>query len=126
MHKAPGRLSRIQERVVTGFIPDNLHQPVSLSELAAHVSLSRFHFARAFARTFHMPPHQYLLRRRLAAAANMLVTSRKPIGQIAQETGFSSPARLSIAFPPPDGTHAKRVSRDHHLRPDMRSCEGVC
>ena len=44
----------------------------TLSALAADAGMSPFHFARVFRELTGTPPHRYLLRRRLIAAATML------------------------------------------------------
>lgn len=93
-----GRLAVEQQRRVEEYIAASLNQPITLAELAGVAGTSRFHFARAFRRTYGQPPHQYLLRRRIAQAVTLLGQSRLAIAAIAELTGFTSPARLSTAF----------------------------
>lgn len=93
-----GQLSLFQQRRITEYVNAHLSAPVSLSDLAALTGLSRYHFARSFARTYGRPPHQYLLLRRITEAATLLTDSKLPTGEIAASVGFSSPARLSTAF----------------------------
>jgi len=95
---APGRLTLAQKGRIEDYIGSSIGQPITLSELASVSGMSRFHFARSFHRTYGQPPHQYLLRRRIARAATLLARSSLPIAEIAEITGFSAPARLSTAF----------------------------
>src|SRR5439155_14077307 len=44
----------------------------SLAQLGRDAGMSPFHFARVFRELTGVPPHRYLLRRRLAAAADRL------------------------------------------------------
>lgn len=93
-----GHLSLTQQNQLVDFVDAQIGYAISLSQMAEVTGLSRYHFARSFARTFGRAPHQYLLLRRISLAASLLATSKLPISEIAQRVGFSSPARLSIAF----------------------------
>jgi AraC family transcriptional regulator len=95
---AAGKLSLLQQSRIADFVQAHLSAPVSLTDLAAVAGLSRYHFARSFTRTYGRSPHQYVLSRRITEAACLLADSRLPVGEIAPRVGFSSPARLSIAF----------------------------
>lgn len=95
---AAGHLSTIQQNRLVDFVDARIGSAISLSQMAQVTGLSRYHFARSFSRTFGRAPHQYLLMRRISLAASFLATSKLPISEIALRVGFSSPARLSIAF----------------------------
>ena len=95
---AAGHLTLAQQRQLTEFIDAKIASSISLSDMAAVAGLSRYHFARSFSRTYGRAPHQHLLLRRISLAASLLAGSSLPIGEIAHRAGFSSPARLSIAF----------------------------
>jgi len=56
------------------------------------------HLHAAFKRHLEVTPHQYLIRRRLRAAREMLTTSGHPIAVVAQDCGFGDPAHFSRAF----------------------------
>lgn len=93
-----GLLTLTQQRQVHDYIDSSIDQPISLSTLADIAGMSRFHFARSFRQTYGQPPHQYLLRRRIALAASLLSRTTIPVSLIAQRVGFSAPARFSTAF----------------------------
>ena len=46
-------------------------QPLALGELARLVALSEYHFARMFSTSFGLPPHRYVLQRRLLRARRL-------------------------------------------------------
>lgn len=71
--------------------------PVSLAELAADSSLSRFQLLRAFTRAFGLPPHAYLLQQRLALARRLL-RARLPLAEVAAAAGFSDQSHLTRSF----------------------------
>ncbi|MGA9220636.1 MAG: helix-turn-helix transcriptional regulator, partial [Pseudomonas graminis] len=76
----------------------NMAEPLSLGQLAGMCALSEYHFARMFRESFGLPPHQYLLARRLNRARELLRSTRKPLGEIALECGFASASHFSNRF----------------------------
>jgi len=95
---ASGRLTHAQERLLRDYIADNLSQRISLGELASLVGLSRFHFARAFKRTFGTPPHRFVTACRIEKAKQLLVHGALPVSAIAALTGFTSAVQFATAF----------------------------
>ena len=71
---------------------------LSLAEIAAEVGLSQQHFARAFKVSTGMPPHRYLLQRRLERASQLLMTTPLSLAEISLTCGFSSQAPMTTAF----------------------------
>src|SRR4051812_29602712 len=57
----------------------------------AHVSgVSQAHFARSFKQAFGVPPHRYLLTRRIERATALLRDTQLPVTEIAFQTGWQS------------------------------------
>jgi AraC-like DNA-binding protein len=73
-------------------------KPWTVDELAREVALSRSALAERFVATMAEPPMQYLLRWRLALAAQRLRTCRDPIARVAERIGYESEAAFSRAF----------------------------
>jgi AraC-like DNA-binding protein len=90
---SPGRTHRICE-----YINSNLDQTISLETLAEMAGLSMHHFARAFKQTVGMPPHCYILQRRIEHAQHMLRTTELPLSEIALSAGFSDQSHLARQF----------------------------
>lgn len=72
-------------------------RPVTLLELARHVHLSPYHLHRSFREQVGTTPHEYLLRRRLERARELLAEGAT-VTQTAVATGFSSPGYFSTVF----------------------------
>jgi AraC-like DNA-binding protein len=79
-------------------IDAHLDDPIDLSAMARAAGFSRFHFLRAFRKTFHQTPHQYLTRRRIERAKELLANSEQPITQICLSVGFESLGSFSALF----------------------------
>jgi AraC family transcriptional regulator len=91
-------LSASQIETVTEYIDSHLAEKTSVAELASLLDLTRFHFIRSFKRTTGVPPHQFMIRRRVDRAMEMLTGQNHSIADVAARTGFGSPIQLTRAF----------------------------
>ena len=66
------------------------HEAWPVARLAGISHVSPAHFARSFSSAFGLPPHRYLLTRRIERATAMLRDSDAPISSIAYQTGWRS------------------------------------
>ena len=89
----------IYQRVVTAklFIDDNFSEPIDLKEISEKAFLSRFHFHRLFTRIYRKTPHQYLTRKRIDKAKDLLAEN-KAVSDVCTEVGFESIGSFSILF----------------------------
>jgi transcriptional regulator GlxA family with amidase domain len=69
-----------------------------VSRLARVSGVSEAHFARSFKDAFGLPPHRYLLTRRIEQAAALLRDSNLPITEIALIAGWSSLGTFGRTF----------------------------
>ena len=88
-------------RTILAFIEDNLGRELGLQEIAEFAGLSVSHFKSLFRKSVGVPPHQYVIRRRVERAARQLRGGETPIGQIALENGFCHQSHLAM--------HTRRV-----------------
>jgi AraC family transcriptional regulator len=93
-----GGLAAHQRRQLVEYIDSQLAEPISLGQLAGRCALSEYHFARMFRESFGLPPHQYVLARRLAHARQLLRTTSQPLGEIALACGFASASHFTNRF----------------------------
>jgi AraC-like DNA-binding protein len=73
-------------------------QPLDLNALAQTANFSRYHFLRAFRRAFHATPHEYLTRKRIERAKELLAQSEFTVTEICFEVGFESLGSFSALF----------------------------
>ena len=66
------------------------HEDWPVRRLARVSRVSEAHFARAFKQAFGVPPHRYLLTRRIERAQALLRETDRAITEIAFETGWKS------------------------------------
>jgi AraC family transcriptional regulator len=91
-------LSMPQLRRVEDFIEANLDGAVHLDVLSSVSGLSVSHFVRQFKAAAGMPPHQFVMQRRVERAKRLLRHSREPIAQIALVCGFSHQEHFTRIF----------------------------
>jgi transcriptional regulator GlxA family with amidase domain len=66
------------------------HEAWPVRRLARVSAVSPAHFARSFKRAFGLPPHRYLLTRRIERALALLRDTGLPVTEIAFRTGWNS------------------------------------
>jgi AraC family transcriptional regulator len=94
----PGSLADWQAKRTAEYIEAHLGERISLASLAGIARLSPYHFARAFKRSFGMPPHRYHTARRIERAKTLLARPSLSITEIALEIGFGETSSFTTAF----------------------------
>jgi AraC-like DNA-binding protein len=74
------------------------HEEWSVHRLAEVSGVSEAHFARSFKQAFGLPPHRYLLTRRIERATALLRDTDLPITDIAFGTGWGSLGTFGRTF----------------------------
>jgi AraC family transcriptional regulator len=80
------------------YIDTNLRDDISLADLAQVLAMSTGHFAHAFRQTTGLPPHRFVLVRRVDRAKSLLRETDLPITEIAHRVGCASHSHLSVTF----------------------------
>ncbi len=93
---APAAMPGRKLKAVLAYIEDNLGRDLGLLDIAQVAGLSVSHFKSMFRKSLGVPPHQYLIRRRVERAASQLRQEKMPIGQIALENGFCHQSHLAL------------------------------
>lgn len=71
---------------------------LDLDAVAAHAGYSRFHFVRAFKAAYGETPGQYLTRRRIERAEELLRSANLSVTEVCLLVGFSSLGTFSARF----------------------------
>lgn len=80
------------------YIEGHLHEKLDLETVAGAVHYSKYHLHRMFTGAAGLTLHDYIQRRRLTEAAEMLVSSDKPILEIALSAGYESQQAFTDIF----------------------------
>lgn len=100
-HKVPDHrsgLSRRQLNKVREYVEAYLDRDISLQTLARLCGLSAYHFARMFKASTGLPPHRYLMERRIEKAKRLLTRTDLPILHIALQAGYKNQNHFTCAF----------------------------
>jgi transcriptional regulator GlxA family with amidase domain len=87
------RLLRAKDRIDAAS-----HEDWPVHRLARVSHVSEAHFARSFKQAFGVPPHRYLLTRRIERATALLRDSERSITEIAFATGWESLGTFGRTF----------------------------
>jgi AraC family transcriptional regulator len=94
----PGGLAGWQVRRALELLDASLAGDISMNHLAMECGLSVRHFARAFHQSVGMPPHRYLLKRRIEAACHLLARHGMSLPDIALACGFADQSHFTRVF----------------------------
>lgn len=92
------RIAPIKLKWLFECIEANLSTQLSINHLAAVVGLSPYHFCRAFKAETGASPHQYVLAKRIEAAAGLMKNRDTALGDIAFAVGFGDASSFGKSF----------------------------
>jgi AraC family transcriptional regulator len=96
---ADGVLPRRKLRTVIEYIMENLEGSPTLNRMAAAADLSPYHFARQFKAATGLPPHQYVIARRVERAQQLLRGDGElGLAEVALRVGFAHQSHFSFHF----------------------------
>jgi AraC-like DNA-binding protein len=87
------RLKRVLQ-----YVDDHLAAKITLQGLAEVAGLSRMHFAAQFRAATGLRPHQYVLKRRIEHAEDLLKQAEISLVEVALTVGFQTQAHFTTVF----------------------------
>lgn len=93
-----GGLPQRQLSQVLDYMNDHLDHDIKLTDLAALLNMSQFHFSHMFKQAIGTSPYHYLLQQRIERAKQLLKQTDQPIMEIAFQCGFNNHSHLSQQF----------------------------
>lgn len=98
-------------------IDAHLREAIPVTKLAQRAGLSREAFTRQFTAAFGRPPARFIRQRRIDAAGRELLSTAKPLTQIARELGFADAFHLSRSFRAITGSSPAGLRRQRPMQP---------
>ncbi len=83
---------------VLAYIDENIDRRLTLPRLATMARLSLFPFIRSFKSSTGLPPHRYILRKRVEHAKALLADDTLNIADVALRCGFADQSAFANAF----------------------------
>jgi AraC family transcriptional regulator len=94
-----GVLPQCRLRAVIEYIEEHLAGAPTLEQMAAEARLSPYHFARQFRTATGLPPHQYVILRRVERARQLLqARTDLSLAEVALHAGFSDQSQFCHHF----------------------------
>ncbi|MBU6296609.1 MAG: AraC family transcriptional regulator [Alphaproteobacteria bacterium] len=107
-----GGLSSVQLRRIRNYIEGRIGEDIGLGELAALAGLSPHHFGQAFKTSTGLPPHRYVINRRVQRAKELLVACDLSLAEVALRAGFSNQSHMTFNFRKRAGTTPAKYRRE--------------
>ena len=110
----PGSLARqVQE-----YIDHHFREPLTLQELGEALHASPYYLSHVFKESSGYSPMQYLTRRRIGEAQNLLVETDLPISRIAEEVGYDTQNYFNLQFSKHVGMPPRKFRQSLHGTPE--------
>jgi AraC family transcriptional regulator len=111
-----GALPPQRLRAVVEYIEDHIDANLTLEQMAAAAHLSAYHFARRFKASTGLPPHQYVVARRVERAKQFLQQNGDlSLAEVAASFGFSDQSQFSHHFKRLVGVTPKQFRRSARI-----------
>lgn len=108
---APGNLQRLQ--ILLDYIHEHYSSPLSLTDLAAQIPMSRENCCRFFRQMTGCTISNYLNDYRISRSIHLMKTRDMSVSSIASLSGFSSASRFASAFRAKTGLSPSEYRRNH-------------
>ncbi|MGF1728550.1 helix-turn-helix domain-containing protein [Photobacterium kasasachensis] len=92
------QIYRLNMDIIDQYILQHLTRKISVTQLAGLVFLGESQFHYLFKEQTGVTPHQYVLKKRLEMAKQLIEESHLSLAQVAQSSGFASQSSFTQAF----------------------------
>lgn len=93
-----GKLSEFYAREAVVFIEQNYGKNITVEDIAKKCQLDRSYFGKVFKKVIGQSPQEFLIRYRMAKAADALIIENTSIGDIGLSVGYPNLLHFSRAF----------------------------
>ena len=102
---------------IAEYINNNISLPMNIDDLCREFGVSRSYLSKAFTESFHEPPKQYIIRKKIILAQQLLSSGERPIS-VSERCGFADystfyRAYMRVTGIPPSGQPRETKWEDH-------------
>jgi AraC-like DNA-binding protein len=94
----PGWAGTFSVKKALDYIAENYSRPITVTDIAAHINLSRGRLYKIFLEHLFRSPQQYLTEFRIREACNLLEKRSGSVKEISYAVGFNDPLYFSTMF----------------------------
>ncbi len=105
------------------YIRSNLHRPLRVEELAAHIGVDRSYLYKLFRGVYGVSPKQYILQAKTELAKNLLIHTDMKISEIATSLGYEDALCFSKMFAAHEHISPQRYRASLVQKEPLGKCE---
>lgn len=83
---------------VRRYLDEHHTEQLTLRMVAARLHVSEYYLAHVFKQEFGIPPMQYVMKRRIGEAQELLMNTNLPVAEVADRLGYSSVCHFNAMF----------------------------
>ena len=83
---------------VRQYLDEHHSEGLTLGAVAERLNISEYYLAHVFKQEFGIPPMQYVMKRRIGEAQELLMNTEMPIAEVADQLGYSSVCHFNAMF----------------------------
>ena len=102
--------------IAVEYIASHYAQPMTMEELARHLSVSQSSLYRQFVRRYGISPKRFLMEYRMDRACELLSEGNYSVQEVSNSVGFEDPFYFSRAFRESKGVSPKQYAAEHRRR----------
>jgi AraC-like DNA-binding protein len=88
----------IELEIVKDVMDKEFKKQLTLDYLSNQTGMSKFSFIRAFKKEYHLPPHAYIVNKRIEFCRQLLKKGNRDMADIALEAGFTDQSHFTKTF----------------------------
>lgn len=96
--KYPATVKKTAVHSATEYIKDNFIYDITLKDIANAAHLSPMYLRELFVKEMKMSPHEYIIKKRIGKAKELLALNVQTISEVATLSGFSSQSYFDYIF----------------------------
>lgn len=100
---------------VQDYIDRHYSEPLTLQQIGQALHVSPYYLAHVFKESSGYSPRQYLLRRRIGEAQNLLISTDLPISRIAEMVGYDTQNYFDQQFSKHTGMPPRKFRQSFHV-----------
>lgn len=83
---------------VRQYLDEHHNEGLTLASVSSQLNISEYYLAHIFKQEFGIPPMQYVMKRRIGEAQELLMNTELPVAEVADRLGYSSVCHFNAMF----------------------------
>lgn len=120
-----GTLDGVEEENILGqrvmeYIDAHYHEPINLQSISNALNCSKYYLSHVFKDLCGYSPMNYLIKRRIGEAQSLLISTQRPLVEIAMDLGYDTQSYFTTQFMKFVGMSPNAYRKKYARHPDRR------